>query len=311
MNPANIPVKSDGHAAPPAQSPPVQSSPFAPSYRNEPPADFSREEARQAMRAALEDVADQFDGEYPLVIGGQQVTTTEWIASPCPSHKARTVGRCASAEVEHADAAVEAAQRALAEWCKSGAERRAEYLRTRGRDHAPPPLRAVGLGSLRMCQGVARSGRRRLRGDRLLRVLRRRRDRLGAAARRRRARRGKPLRVRAARRDGRDRPLEFSARDSHRHDHRGPGHRQHRGDEAGRTVERRGRQAHGNLSRGRAARRRGQLSAWPGRNGRRGAGRAPAGGRDRVHRFARGGAGDQRQGGRSFGPADGSSSSST
>ena len=130
MNPANIPVKSDGHAAPPAQSPPVQSSPFAPSYRNEPPADFSREEARQAMRAALEDVADQFDGEYPLVVDGQQVTTTEWIASPCPSHKARTVGRCASAEVEHADAAVEAAQRALAEWCKSGAERRAEYLRS-------------------------------------------------------------------------------------------------------------------------------------------------------------------------------------
>ena len=38
---------------------------------------------------------------------------------------------------------------------------------------APTPLRAGGLGSLRVRQAVARGRRRRLRGDRLLRVLRR------------------------------------------------------------------------------------------------------------------------------------------
>ena len=54
---------------------------------------------------------------------------------------------------------------------------------------------------------------------------------------------------RAARRDGRDRPLEFPAGDPHRHDHRGAGHRQHRGHEAGRAVARHRRQADGDLSR--------------------------------------------------------------
>ena len=45
-------------------------------------------------------------------------------------------------------------------------------LAPRGRRHAPAAIRAGRLGSVRVRQGLARGGRRRLRGDRFLRVLR-------------------------------------------------------------------------------------------------------------------------------------------
>jgi len=127
MNPANQTARADGSASGRAME---RLTPFTPSYRNEPPADFGREEVREAMREALAAVEEQFDGEYPLVIDGEEISTAKWIASPCPAHKARVVGRCAAAEVEHANLAAEAAQRALAEWSGLGAERRAEYLRS-------------------------------------------------------------------------------------------------------------------------------------------------------------------------------------
>ncbi len=128
MNPANLAgehASNDGrektHAA---------HARFAPSYRNEPPADFSRQEVRQAMRDALLDVESQFDGEYPLVIDGQEVMTGQWFASICPSHMASAVGRVASAGKPQVDQAVEAAACALADWSSLGAQERAEYLRS-------------------------------------------------------------------------------------------------------------------------------------------------------------------------------------
>ncbi|MEX0978422.1 MAG: bifunctional proline dehydrogenase/L-glutamate gamma-semialdehyde dehydrogenase, partial [Pirellulales bacterium] len=124
MNPVDQKTEGDGRSARAAAP-----SPFAPDFRNEPPADFARAENRLAMRAALEAVGRQFDGEYPLVIDGQEVITPEWTDSLCPSHKATTVGRVASARIDDVNAAVEAARRALADWWKLGASARAEYLR--------------------------------------------------------------------------------------------------------------------------------------------------------------------------------------
>lgn len=131
MNPASQAHASEHHgrkAAPSGASTPP--SRFAPHYRNEPPADFSREETRQAMREALADVDAQFGGEYPLVIDGAEVITAEWFDSLNPSHKQRSVGRVASAIASDAHAAVEAARRTLPEWWSLGADRRAEFLRT-------------------------------------------------------------------------------------------------------------------------------------------------------------------------------------
>ena len=69
----------------------------------------------------------------------------------------------------------------------------------------------------------------------------------GRAATPRRARRGQRLLLRAARRGRRHRAVEFPAGDPLRHDHRGPGHRQHRRHEAGRAVVGHRRQADGSL----------------------------------------------------------------
>lgn len=124
MNPLDHHAKSDGAAA---RRP--ATSKFAATYQNEPPLDFSRAANRDAMQAALDEVAGQFDRRYPLVIDGQEVTTEKWIESVCPAHKMLVVGRAAMATAEHAATAVRAARQASSDWWKLGAERRAEFLR--------------------------------------------------------------------------------------------------------------------------------------------------------------------------------------
>jgi RHH-type proline utilization regulon transcriptional repressor/proline dehydrogenase/delta 1-pyrroline-5-carboxylate dehydrogenase len=125
MNPLDHGTKTDGRASARRAAP----SRLAPSYQNEPPTDFNREVNRQAMQAALVETARAFDTTYPLVIDGVDAATTAWSESICPSHKASSVGRVATADVQHVDAAVAAARRALRDWWQSGAERRAVYLR--------------------------------------------------------------------------------------------------------------------------------------------------------------------------------------
>ena len=75
----------------------------------------------------------------------------------------------------------------------------------------------------------------------------------GRAAAPRRARRGERLLLRAARRRRRHRAVELPARHPVRHDGRGPRHRQHRRHEAGRAVGGHRRQADGGLPGGRPA----------------------------------------------------------
>jgi len=108
----------------------IMPGPFTPLYQNEPLADFSRVEARDAMQAAIEDVAAQLGGEFPLVIDGERVFTGSWIESVCPAHRRRSAGRVAAAGPREADAAVLAAARALTDWSNAGATSRAEYLRS-------------------------------------------------------------------------------------------------------------------------------------------------------------------------------------
>ncbi|MEQ8785951.1 MAG: L-glutamate gamma-semialdehyde dehydrogenase [Pirellulaceae bacterium] len=102
---------------------------FAATFHNEPPIDFARKENRDAMQKALDEVAEQLGGSYPLVIGGEHVETDDQIESVDPSQTDRVVGGVASAGREEAARAVEAAKKALPDWWALGAERRAEYLR--------------------------------------------------------------------------------------------------------------------------------------------------------------------------------------
>ncbi len=124
MNPLDHPATADGHAT---RRPVIATS--TPEFRNEPPVDFGRETNRRAMQEALAAVERQCDATYPLIIDSAEVPTVQWSVSVNPSHTARAVGQVATAGVEHVEAAVRAAQRALEGWSKLGAPRRAEYLR--------------------------------------------------------------------------------------------------------------------------------------------------------------------------------------
>jgi RHH-type proline utilization regulon transcriptional repressor/proline dehydrogenase/delta 1-pyrroline-5-carboxylate dehydrogenase len=98
-------------------------------FKNEPPADFARQECRVAMQRALEDVATQLGQYYPLVIGGQKIKTADQLQSPNPSHKRQIVGVSASATAEDARHAIAAARDAFRDWAAHDVTARAEFLR--------------------------------------------------------------------------------------------------------------------------------------------------------------------------------------
>lgn len=97
-------------------------------FQNEPLTDFSKAENRDAMKEALEEVASDLGGEYPLVIDGKAVDTRSEIISRNPSKKDQIVGTAASASADHAEEAIEVARRAFRQWSKVSAQHRAEYL---------------------------------------------------------------------------------------------------------------------------------------------------------------------------------------
>ena len=78
-------------------------------FRNEPFTDFSKEENAQAMRNALEKVRAELGREYPLVIGGERLTTESKLDSFNPANRTQLVGRFNKATKELASQAVEKA----------------------------------------------------------------------------------------------------------------------------------------------------------------------------------------------------------
>ncbi len=102
MNPLDHEHDTPRPAAKSESQRPAQAASPLEQFTNEPPADFSREENRQSMRRALEQVGGQLGHNYPLVIGGQHVTTDAKLESINPSHKSQTVGTTASATAEQA-----------------------------------------------------------------------------------------------------------------------------------------------------------------------------------------------------------------
>jgi RHH-type proline utilization regulon transcriptional repressor/proline dehydrogenase/delta 1-pyrroline-5-carboxylate dehydrogenase len=127
MNPLKKGAMANHHAVAPANG---HSKPDDPRgrFRNEPLTDFSREEARTAMRRALDEVGTQIGRTYPLWIDGQAVATEASIDSLDPSHCKQIVGRCALATPAHAERAVQAAAKAFPAWRDTSARERAAYF---------------------------------------------------------------------------------------------------------------------------------------------------------------------------------------
>ena len=97
-------------------------------FRNEPFTDFSKEENAQAMRDAIEKVKDQLGREYPLVIGGERLTTGDTLDSYNPANRTQLVGRFHKATKELANQAVEKAAEAFQTWKDTPAAERAALL---------------------------------------------------------------------------------------------------------------------------------------------------------------------------------------
>ena len=97
-------------------------------FRNEPFTDFSKEENAQAMREAIAKVQSQLGQEYPLVIGGERITTESKLDSFNPANRTQLVGRFNKATKELASRAVESAAEAFNTWKQTPVQERVDLL---------------------------------------------------------------------------------------------------------------------------------------------------------------------------------------
>src|SRR6185369_16780608 len=97
-------------------------------FRNEPFTDFNKEENARAMREALQKVQSQLGREYPLVIGGERITTGDFLESINPANRTQVVGRFNKATKELANQAVEEAAKAFETWKNTPAADRSALL---------------------------------------------------------------------------------------------------------------------------------------------------------------------------------------
>ncbi len=100
----------------------------ADAFRNEPLIDFSKQENRDALRAALLRVRRSLGKRYPLVLNGREIVTAQEAPSTNPARPDEVIGRVSRATREHADRAIEAARKAFPAWRAVSPEMRAEYL---------------------------------------------------------------------------------------------------------------------------------------------------------------------------------------
>src|SRR6266487_4599434 len=78
-------------------------------FRNEPSTDFSKEANAQVMRDAIATVKSQLGREYPLVIGGERISTGDKLETHNPANRREVVGSFHKATKDLAKQAVETA----------------------------------------------------------------------------------------------------------------------------------------------------------------------------------------------------------
>lgn len=99
-----------------------------PNYKNEEYINFTDEKNLSAMLKALELVDGRKGLHYPLVVGGERITTEEVIKSLNPSNYEEIIGTASSAAVDHAEKAVRSALEAFEDWKRVRPAERADYL---------------------------------------------------------------------------------------------------------------------------------------------------------------------------------------
>lgn len=97
-------------------------------YTHEPFTDFTVEENRKDMLAALKKIEADLGKEYPLIIGGKRITTDDKIVSVNPASKKEVVGYVSKANKELAEEAMKTADQTFETWRKSDPKFRADIL---------------------------------------------------------------------------------------------------------------------------------------------------------------------------------------
>jgi len=176
-------------------------------FKNEALVDFTDPDIAAKMEKALRNVSANLGKDYPLIVGGETITTDAKINSIDPANPDQIVGTSSKATREIAEKAMSAATEAFEKWRFVSAAERAEYL-----FKAAKIIRDNKYDfSAWMCYEVGR-------------VLRPRSDsiRAGTASHQNRGR-SKRSRVHSPRRRRRNSAVELPVRHYGRYDDGGPG----------------------------------------------------------------------------------------
>ncbi len=99
-----------------------------PDFKNEPIIDFSCPEDKKAMEAAIAKVNSELGKEYPLIIGGEKITTDDKFTSINPAKTDEVIGVFSKCDRKLADKAMHAALDAYESWSRVHPHERARYL---------------------------------------------------------------------------------------------------------------------------------------------------------------------------------------
>src|SRR4051812_5274289 len=102
----------------------TQTAPF----KNEPFTNFSLEENKKSMSAALAKVKTELGRKYPLVIGNEKLFTEEQTISINPGNVDEVIGSVSKGNKEFAEKAMQEALKTFETWKKVAPAQRAEYL---------------------------------------------------------------------------------------------------------------------------------------------------------------------------------------
>jgi len=116
-----------------AQNPPKESAGPAPidgltGFRGEPLADFTVAELRAAFPAAIKAVRGKAGQVLPLVIGGQEIATSDRIPTVNPADPTEVLASVCQAGIAEVDQAIAAAEAAFAAWREKTPRERADVL---------------------------------------------------------------------------------------------------------------------------------------------------------------------------------------
>jgi 1-pyrroline-5-carboxylate dehydrogenase len=97
-------------------------------FKNEPLTDFSKSSNKKAMEKALAKVRSELGKEYPIVIAGEEIRTSNKLNSHNPSKPSEVVGVFQKADQDLANRAIDAAWAAFETWQWVDPKKRADYL---------------------------------------------------------------------------------------------------------------------------------------------------------------------------------------